>query len=52
MITDEGDLDRVAQRFHGAGDLAHTNLTEPERKLLITAFTMRRDVTFLLDVCV
>ena len=39
VITDEGNLDRVAEHFHGMHwTLVDTNLTEPERKLLIEAF--------------
>lgn len=39
VITDEGDLDRVGERFHGMhSTLVTTNLTEPERKLLLETF--------------
>jgi uncharacterized membrane protein len=39
VVTDEGDLDRVGERFHGAHmKLVDTNLTEEERKLLLETF--------------
>jgi uncharacterized membrane protein len=39
VITDEGNLDRVGERFHGMHwTLVDTNLTEPERKLLLETF--------------
>jgi uncharacterized membrane protein len=38
-VTDEGDLDRVGERFHGMHmKLVETNLTEEERKLLLDTF--------------
>lgn len=39
VITDEANLDRVGDHFHGMHwKLVDTNLTEPERKLLIETF--------------
>lgn len=39
VMTDEGNLDLVAERFHGMHwTLVDSNLTEPERKLLLEAF--------------
>ena len=39
VITDEGNLDRVGEHFHGMHwTLVDTNLTEPERKLLLETF--------------
>jgi uncharacterized membrane protein len=39
LITEEGDLDRVGERFHGAHmKLVDTNLTDEERKLLLETF--------------
>jgi uncharacterized membrane protein len=39
VITDEGKLDQVAERFHGMHwTLVDTNLTDAERKMLIEAF--------------
>lgn len=39
VITDEGDLDRVGERFHGMhSKLIDTNLTDSERKLLLETF--------------
>ena len=38
-FTDEGDLDRVGEHFHGMHwKLVDTNLTAPERKLLLETF--------------
>lgn len=38
-VTDEGDLDRVGERFHGMhGTLVATNLTDEERRLLLETF--------------
>lgn len=38
-VTDEGNLDRVAERFHGLNlTLVATNLTEAERSTLLEAF--------------
>jgi uncharacterized membrane protein len=38
-VTDEGNLDRVGERFHGVHmKLVDTNLTEEERKLLVDTF--------------
>jgi uncharacterized membrane protein len=40
LVTEEGDLDRVGERFHGAHmKLVDTNLTEAERKLLLATFS-------------
>ena len=40
LVTDEGDLDRVGERFHGANmKLVDTNLTDAERKLLLETFS-------------
>jgi uncharacterized membrane protein len=39
VVTDEGDLDRVGERFHGAHmKLVDTNLTKEERELLLETF--------------
>ena len=39
LVTDEGDLDRVGERFHGSHmKLVDTNLTEEERKILLDTF--------------
>ena len=39
LVTDEGDLDRLGERFHGAHmKLVDTNLTAEERKLLLETF--------------
>jgi uncharacterized membrane protein len=39
VITDEGNLDAVGERFHGMHwTLVDTNLTDPERKVLIETF--------------
>lgn len=39
VFTDEGNLDRVGERFHGMHwTLVDTNLTEPERRLLLETF--------------
>lgn len=38
-VTENGDLDRVGERFHGLhGDLVATNLTDEERHLLLETF--------------
>ncbi|MEK8226929.1 DUF1269 domain-containing protein [Oerskovia sp. M15] len=38
-VTEDGDLDRVGERFHGLhGDLIATNLTDEERRLLLETF--------------
>lgn len=38
-VTEEGDLDRVGERFHGfSGTLVATNLTQEERSLLHETF--------------
>jgi uncharacterized membrane protein len=38
-VTDEGDLDRLGERFRGfKGHLVSTNLTGPERALLLETF--------------
>jgi uncharacterized membrane protein len=38
-VTDEGDLDRLGERFRGfRGKLVSTNLTGPERSLLLETF--------------
>ena len=39
LVTDEGNLDRVGERFHGSHmKLVDTNLTEEERKILLETF--------------
>jgi uncharacterized membrane protein len=39
VVTDQGDLDRVAERFHGMHTtLVDSNLTEPEREAVLEAF--------------
>jgi uncharacterized membrane protein len=39
LVTEDGDLDRVGERFHGTHmKLVDTNLTEAERKLLLETF--------------
>lgn len=39
VVTDEGDLDRVGERFHGTPmKLVDTNLTKEERDLLLETF--------------
>jgi uncharacterized membrane protein len=39
LVTDEGNLDRLGERFRGVDKtLIHTNLTEPERDLLMETF--------------
>jgi len=39
VITEEGDLDRVGERFHGLhSKLIATNLTEAERQVLLETF--------------
>jgi uncharacterized membrane protein len=41
VVTDEGDLDRLGERFHGLGKystLVATNLTEEERRVLMETF--------------
>ena len=38
-VTEEGDLDRVGERFHGMhSKLIDTNLTEAEREVLLETF--------------
>jgi uncharacterized membrane protein len=38
-VTDQGDLDRLGERFRGfRGKLVDTNLTGPERSLLLETF--------------
>jgi uncharacterized membrane protein len=40
LMTEQGDLDRVGERFHGTHmKLIDTNLTEAERKLLLETFS-------------
>ena len=39
VVTDEGDLDRVGERFHGMhSKLIATNLTDAERRVLLETF--------------
>lgn len=39
LVTDEGDLDRLGERFHGRdAKLISTNLTEAERETLLETF--------------
>ena len=39
VVTEEGDLDRVGERFHGTHmKLVHTNLTKEERDLMLETF--------------
>jgi uncharacterized membrane protein len=39
LVTEQGDLDRVGERFHGSHmKLVETNLTDAERKLLLETF--------------
>jgi uncharacterized membrane protein len=39
VVTDEGNLDRVGQRFHGMhSKLIDTNLTDAERRVLLDTF--------------
>ena len=41
LVTDEGNLDRLGERFHGMGEhskLIHTNLTSGEREILLQTF--------------
>jgi uncharacterized membrane protein len=39
MVTDEADVDRLGERFHGRdATLISTNLTEAERKILLETF--------------
>jgi uncharacterized membrane protein len=39
VVTDQGDLDRLGERFHGMGSkLIDTNLTEAERQTLLETF--------------
>jgi uncharacterized membrane protein len=39
VVTDQGDLDRLGERFHGMGiKLIDTNLTEGERQILLETF--------------
>ena len=38
-MTDQGDLDRLGERFHGMHQkLIDTNLTDAERKALLETF--------------
>jgi hypothetical protein len=38
-VTQDGDLDRLGERFHGLGSrLVSTNLTDAERDLLLETF--------------
>lgn len=40
VVTDEGDLDRVGERFHGMhSKLIATNLTDAERQMLLETFS-------------
>lgn len=42
LVTDEGDLDRLGERFRGMGNtLIATNLTEAERTVLLETFDGR-----------
>ena len=39
VVTEDGDLDRVGERFHGVhGKLVATNLTDAERSTLLETF--------------
>ena len=39
LVTEEGDLDRVGERFHGShSKLIDTNLTDGERQVLLETF--------------
>jgi uncharacterized membrane protein len=39
LVTEEGNLDRLGERFHGwSGSLISTNLTDEERALLLETF--------------
>ena len=39
VVTDQGDLDRLGERFHGEHmTLVHPNLTEGERKVMLDTF--------------
>jgi uncharacterized membrane protein len=41
LVTDEGNLDRLGERFHGFGEhskLIDTNLTDGEREILLETF--------------
>jgi len=39
LVTEQGDLDRVGERFHGTHmKLVETNLTDAEQKLLLETF--------------
>ncbi len=39
LVTEQGDLDRVGERFHGSHmKLIDTNLTDDERKVLLETF--------------
>ncbi len=39
VVTEDGDLDRVGERFHGVhGTLVATNLTDAERSTLLETF--------------
>jgi uncharacterized membrane protein len=43
LVTDEGNLDRVGERFHGVHmKLVDTNLTEEERQVLMETFAGAR----------
>jgi uncharacterized membrane protein len=38
-VTENGDLDRLGERFHGwGGTLISTNLTKEEREILMDSF--------------
>ena len=40
LVTEQGDLDRVGERFHGTHmKLVDTNLTDAEQKLLLETFS-------------
>jgi uncharacterized membrane protein len=40
LVTEQGDLDRLGERFHGAHmKLVDTNLTDAERKVLLETFS-------------
>ncbi|MEV0289873.1 MULTISPECIES: DUF1269 domain-containing protein [unclassified Kribbella] len=42
VVTEQGDLDRLGERFHGMGSkLVHTNLTDAERQTLLETFGSR-----------
>ena len=39
LVSEDADLDRLGERFHGMPwRLVSTNLTEPERKVLVETF--------------